>query len=129
MTDRHGDSFVTLSDNIIKTQLIGSFNRLGVEFYASNVKAVVAQLGDKPFAMLVDDLKVEGGTPAAFEALDEYNQWMNTQQIVAKAIVIDSIAQVEIIKARTPAFKNQNIKFFVKEEDALIWLEHQLADF
>lgn len=125
LSDRHGESYVTVSGNIIKARLIGSFNRSGAEYYVRQVKQCVIDLGQQSFSMLIDDLALEGGTPAAFEVLNEYNEWMNEQRLVAKAIVIESLAQMEIIKARSPAYEKQNMRHFIDEASALKWLEEQ----
>ncbi|WP_448211927.1 hypothetical protein [Colwellia sp. MEBiC06753] len=122
----HGDFSVSLINNIISSRLAGSFNEAGCLAYVAAVKEKVALLNAKPFVMLIDDLALEGGTPEAYVALEDYNRWLNTQPIIAKAFLITFSSQKEIILQRTPSLAQQNIAFFKTRTDAEHWLEQQL---
>lgn len=119
----HGQIEVKLQDDIIMCKLIGSFNQDGVKRYAAAVKSAIEQLNGKPFAMVIDDLMLEGGTPEAFQALQEYNVWLNEQPLIAKAFVIDKPMLKDIILKRSPALLDQKIDFFKNVEDAIAWLQ------
>lgn len=127
-TTEHGTSEVTLVDNIIRAKLSGSFNRQGCALYTERVKQIVATLNAQPFAMLIDDLDLEGGTPAAYQALQDYNVWLNRQAIVAKAFIINNNVTKHIILQRSPALLEQNIAFFNNYDDATLWLKQQLSE-
>ncbi|MCV2884875.1 hypothetical protein OE749_09220 [Aestuariibacter sp. AA17] len=122
----HGDFSVVIQDDIIEVQLIGMFNHEGTEQYVNKVKAAVAKFDGRPFSMLIDDLKMEGGTPEAYEILNRYNTWLNNQNLVAKALIIDSEVKKFIILDRTPALKNQNARFFKSRSKAIAWLRDEM---
>lgn len=122
----HGEYAVLLTGNIIETTLKGSFNEYGILAYTQSVEAQVKVLNGQPFAMLVDDFEVEGGTPQAYAVLQEYNARLNKQQIIAKAFLINSCVQKEILLQRTPALNQQNIQFFQDRDIAIQWLQSQL---
>ncbi|AWL13219.1 hypothetical protein HMF8227_02768 [Saliniradius amylolyticus] len=126
MANIHGNFSVRAEEDLILTRLIGSFNRDGISAYAQAVKDAVGELKGRQFAVLVDDLDVEGGTPEAYQELEKYNQWMSEQAIVAKAFVIDNTAKKAIILHNTPALQRQNVAFFTNRESARIWLRQQL---
>lgn len=123
----HGEFTVALSTNVIETTLAGSFNEQGTLLYITAVKEKVAELKGKPFAMLIDDLALEGGTPEAYAVLNDYVKWLNEQKIIARAFLIESEIQKEIILKRAPAFKKQNVNFFKDRESALDWLNQQFS--
>jgi hypothetical protein len=125
--EEHGEFIVTLNGNVIECMLKGSFNEKGTIAYTSNVKAKVEELDGKPFAMLIDDLALEGGTPKAYAALDEYNQWLMSQALAAKALIVSSFAQKEIMLQQAPTLKKQKIEFFTERKTAVAWLQQQLT--
>lgn len=122
----HGQFDVACHDQIIFVKLSGSFNCSAIKAYAQAVKGKVASFGGRPFAMLINDVQVEGGTPEAYDALNEYNAWLNEQAIVAKAFILSSLALKDIIITRTPELQRQNIAFFEHIEEATAWLKEQL---
>lgn len=119
----HGEREVFLKDRIITARFIGMFNEHGVKRITDEIRQCIYQLSGKPFAILVDDLKLEGGTPEAYVVLEEYNQWLNTQNLVAKAMVLTSKAHKAIIDKLSPSRTQQNIQYFVSEDSALAWLK------
>lgn len=121
----HGDSTVVLSESVIETTLKGSFNEQGTLQYIRAVKAKVAELNGKAFSMLIDDLALEGGTPEAYAVLNDYVKWLNKQNVIARAFLIESELQKAIILKRTPAFKEQNVRFFKDREKAVAWLRQE----
>lgn len=123
----HGEFSVVLTGSIIESKLAGSFNELGCSGYINAVKDKLNILAGKPFAMLIDDLELEGGTPEAYQLLNEYNQWMSKQPIVAKAFIISSQVQKDIILQRSPSLLQQNIEFFTDREHAMLWLHGEIA--
>jgi hypothetical protein len=128
--NRHGKCEINLIDErIISAAFIGSFNETAVQNYANEIKRLVNSFQNQPFAMLINNLAIEGGTPEAYQRLDEYNQWLNNQPIVAKAFIIDNNVTKQILLARTPALKQQNIAFFETPTEAKVWLEQQLNNY
>ncbi len=123
----HGTTDVKLNANVIEAVFCGSFNEYAIRVYAKKVRDIIVALEGAKFAMLVDDRAVEGGTPEAYNALNEYNEWLNTQALVAKAFVIDSGMTKSILKKRTPALDQQNVAYFEDIEQAREWLHTQLS--
>lgn len=62
--------------------------------------------------MIIDITKVEGGTPEGFEELDFLNCWLNKTQLKAKAFVINSDVNKNILLSRNSSLSLQNVKFF-----------------
>lgn len=122
----HGQFDVSSHGQIILVKLAGSFNCAAIKAYAQAVKDKIAGLKGQEFAMLINDVNVEGGTPEAYDALNDYNAWLNEQAIVAKAFILSSLALKDIILKRTPELQHQNIAFFESSNTAITWLEQQL---
>jgi len=129
LTVPHGEYKLNIDGNILNLQLIGAFNEIGAQQFTSAMKASIKALNGQPFAILVNDLEVIGGTPEAYAELEEYNQWLNTQKLVAKAMVIISPITLAIVDKYAPSRNEQNIAVFNTEEPALIWLKEQLAQY
>ena len=123
MSVEHGEFSISLEGNIIKTKLMGSFNEFGAKRYTEAVIEVVKQLEGKPFAILVNNLELFGGTPEAYQVLEEYNKWVNQQHMLAKAFVFNAAILATIMKNMSPSMKADNIQMFKTLEDAESWLE------
>lgn len=121
----HGTSQVSAQDGVIEARFIGSFNALGVQEYARKVKALVAGFDGAKFSMLIDNTGFEGGTPEAYQTLDSYNDWLNSQALIAKAFVIQSTMNRHILMQRTPALATQKVAFFTDINEARAWLKQQ----
>ena len=128
MPNSHGTFSLRQENNIIFITLIGSFNEYGLSELAHNLKNRVIALSGERFAILINDTEMEGGTPEAYEELNELNIWLNTKNMVAKAVVVKYEMTLDIIKSRAPALKTQNIKTFHLESQAFSWLKEELND-
>lgn len=126
MTIAHGEHQISIQDSIIYLKLIGSFNDVGAKNFTDAMKTVIATFNGAAFAILVDDLDVIGGTPEAYAELEKYNIWLNTQNMRAKAMVIDSPVILAIINKYAPSREYQNIDVFVNRAEAVTWLKTQL---
>ncbi len=127
MSDRpHGEILLTTQGNILIAQYIGMFNLDGMQLGVQAMQTAIAQFAGEPFAMLIDDLQVEGGTPEAYEALEAFNQWLISQNMVAKATVITSKVKLKIIDSLVASRKKQNHQAFTTMSDAISWLTEQL---
>lgn len=122
----HGENAIVLKDNIIHITLKGAFNEFGAKDVSIKTKEIIYALNQKRFMMLVNLLSLEGATPEAFDTSNEFNKWLNGQNMIAKAIVITSQAIKAIDQKRVPSKSVQNIEYFDNESDALRWLEKQL---
>lgn len=59
--------------------------------------------------------------------LEDYNQWQNQTNLVAKAIVLKTSIIEEFLRAWSPAFELQMVKSFEAQIPAIKWLQTQLA--
>lgn len=125
--EQHGEVLFTVEDNIIIAKAIGSFNEEGAYGYTNGFKDRIEQFGSQPFAILVDNLLMEGATPEAFKVLEAYNQWLNDKPLVAKAFVVKSRVTTSIVTAHSPSINQQTVENFSTIEEALYWLKQQLA--
>jgi len=119
---------VSIQDNIISITLKGSLNESDYKNIAQKVKQFVAQCNEEGFCILVNDLQLIGSTLDAYKELEELNQWLNTQKMIAKAIVIERDTLLDTIQTLVPAIKDQKIKTFDAIEDAMLWLKSQLKN-
>lgn len=127
MDNCHGLIEVNVDQKIITAKYVGLFNRDGLVRELGKLRQAIDELLPEPFAILIDDLELEGGTPDAYEALEEFNQWLNTQPLAAKATVVTSSARLKIIDARVPSRKQQNHQAFQSIAEAEEWLQSQLT--
>jgi len=121
----HGTTSISIDGNIISMKSVGAFNREGTVRAIEKLTLAIENFSQKRFKMLFDYTKVEGGTPDVFEKIDEFNLWLNNQNMAAKALIINSSAMLEILESKSPARKFQNTKNFDNEASALSWLKLQ----
>jgi hypothetical protein len=125
MTIAHGKYKIDIQGNIICVKLTGAFNELGATNFTVAMKKVISTFDGKAFSILIDDLEVDGGTLEAYAVLEDYNQWLNSKQMTAKAMIINSPVTLAIIEKYAPARKQQNIAIFDNQSDAFCWLKTQ----
>lgn len=127
MDNRHGDVQIILKNNIIVATLVGSFNENGAINYTEKVKDLVKILNGKEYAILVDNSNMEGGTPEAYQVLEEYNQWLNQTNLVAKAMIVKTLITTDLIKSLSPSINLQTVRSFHDKKSAMKWLEKILS--
>lgn len=125
MSENHGKSFISVDGNIITIKVIGAFNSEGSAKLIEELKVVIESFYQKQFKLLFDYTSAEGGTPEVFEKINECNIWLNSQNMVAKALVINSDVILTILESRTPARESQHSKNFDNKADAINWLTLQ----
>lgn len=121
----HGKSYISVDGDIISVQSVGAFNEEGIVETINELKSVINSFKQEHFKLLLDYSLVEGGTPEVFDKINQCNIWLNSQNMVAKAVVVGSVIQLEILEKRAPAREQQNIKNFETKASALIWLNSQ----
>jgi len=118
----HGNFTVKLNNNIIFVELDGAFNEHGVLGWVNEIKTIIAQLNGERFAILMDMRKALGGTPESFKVSDQYNSWLNQQNMVAKALIYPSSVYEDMDNTLVPSKKNQNTRVFHDFVEAETWL-------
>lgn len=126
MNTGHGIIDIDIDGDIIIARYIGLFNVDGMERELTKLRQAVESIAPAPFAILVDNLSVEGGTPEAYEVLELFNQWLNTQPLVAKATVSESSVKLKIVDERVPSRQLQNQRSFSTLESARRWLQSEM---
>jgi hypothetical protein len=71
----------------------------------------------------VNNLEMLGGATEAYQELEQYNKWLNSQNFIAKAMVIFSAVTIDIIDLLSPAKKLQTCKNFDNIKNAINWFE------
>ena len=125
MAKEHGQSFISVDGDIIIVRAVGAFNEEGIVNTIGKLKSVIESFGPKGFKLLFDYSEAEGGTPDVYDKINECNIWLNGQNMIAKALVIDSPTKLEILESRTPARRSQNFKNFNDKKKAISWLKLQ----
>ena len=118
----HGKHSIDFINETLVVTLTGTFNDLAVERWTNEVKEIVSTYSGKPFKMLMDLSSTSGGTPEAFDVANRYNQWLNTQNLIAKAIIYSCKMNEAIEQKYVWAKEIQNIKTFNNRREAFDWL-------
>jgi len=121
----HGDFDVSFINNILVVKLIGSFNEFGAIELTAAIKTKIKSLHGLTFCMLVNDIDFHGFTPEAYKVVEESNNWLNKQGLIAKAFVVKTCVQEELDSYFVPAKKEQHSKVFCELETAIKWLKAQ----
>jgi len=125
MSSNHGKSFLSVDGDIITVKVAGAFNSGGISKSIDELKVAIDSFCQGGFKLLFDYREAEGGTPEVFEKINECNIWLNSQNMIAKALVINSNVLLTILESRTPARSSQNSKNFDNKTDAIKWLKLQ----
>ena len=123
----HGEFNINIDNNIIKIAIKGAFNDVGAKAVIEQLVQHIATLNNEPFAILGNLLEFEGGTPEVFAVSDEFNAWLNSKNMVAKALVFTSPALIMIEQTFVKSKEGQNIQYFADEENATAWINSQFV--
>lgn len=123
MTLEHGKYAIIVDENIINITLEEAFNEQGAKALAKELTEIINNFNQQKILILGNLLKLPGATPEAFAVSNKFNEWLNTQNLVAKALVINSPAIKAIDQQRVPSKEVQHIAYFDNEADALNWLK------
>ncbi|MCJ8296339.1 MAG: hypothetical protein MJK15_18225 [Colwellia sp.] len=125
MAVAHGQSSISVDGDIITVKAVGAFNVEGITKTIEQLKFFIEGFGQKEFKLLFDYTETEGGTPDVFDKINECNIWLNSQNMVAKAVVVHSEILFKILESRTPARHSQNEQSFDDIASAINWLATQ----
>ena len=93
---------------------------------AIELKNIVIAFEHAPFVIMANLLEFDGGTPEVFAESEEFNAWLNSKNMVAKALIFTSPALIAIEQALVRSKAKQNIQYFKTELEALKWLNNQI---
>lgn len=122
MFNRHGDVLISVDNQIINVELTGAFNYEGAKYYSTKIKRAINSLKIKKFAVCVDIRGVEGGTPEAFQELEQLNSWLNSNGLIAKAFVKKGSFLCQLLRINCPSLKEQCCQGFASDTPAHEWL-------
>ena len=123
MIPTHGKYHIELRGNTIYKSLKGSFNEDAILEIISKEKDIIKNLNSEKFSILIDVLEMEGATPEAFSVIDNYNKWLNTQNLLAQVFVNKSSFLIEINEERVKSQDKTKTKIFDNLEDAQKWID------
>ena len=118
----HGVYEIQTDGNIIVATLHGAFNEFAVEKYVIDLKVIVNLFNDDNFAMLIDIREYAGATPDALVIVDNFNKWLSSKGLLAKAYVTKSQVLLDLIFINTPSISNVLIARFSEIGHAKEWL-------
>ena len=121
----HGNSSFCVDGNIVTVVMKGAFNEYGFRVFTNCIKSIIDDLQGERFSIMMNMIEATGGTPELYVEAEQYNEWLNSQNLIAKAIVIDSIVTLDIYNSRVKANKIQDYKSFDNELDAIKWLKNK----
>ncbi|WP_421133722.1 hypothetical protein [Alteromonas sp. A079] len=129
MRKQSGHTSLSVNEEIISVTLSGVFNEKEALNYKALLLDAIHTLRGKPFCMLVDNTGVEGGTPEAFDVLEDINASLPGFSLIAKAYVYKSDIVMGIVKQRVLALKKINKRNFTDYQDAMDWLTSEMAQY
>ncbi|MEI6896942.1 MAG: hypothetical protein V5786_05565, partial [Psychromonas sp.] len=100
-----------------------SFNMEGVHCYTGKIKTILSALKEKNVGLIIDNNNFVGGTPDAFDEMEVFNSWLCKKTLKAKAIIIKSQVNKQIILHRNPSLSLQNVSFFTNFQEAHAWVK------
>jgi hypothetical protein len=125
MYPEHGKNIISVEGDIIISKIIGAFNAEGIDKSIADLKVAVDSFCQNEFKLLVNYIDTEGGTPEVYEKINEFNIWLKSKNMVAKALVSNSNVALSIRESRTPKGMSLNERVFDDEINAIIWLKSQ----
>ena len=124
----HGTHIIKVNNRIIFSKISGACNEYNILEFAKKVEEIVNDFNGDSFCLLVDFTDIIGGTPEAFNEANKFNEWLNTQNMIAKAIVATSQSFLVVNDSRIIAQESQDYKNFYNLEDAQKWLESKIKE-
>lgn len=70
----HGEFEISLVNNIIYTNLFGTFNDQGVIAWSNALKKAINSFNGRAFSILVNELEADSATPEALSEAEQFNQ-------------------------------------------------------
>lgn len=110
-------------DDLIIVCLIGSFNEFDIMGYIDDLREFILGRQGKPAYLIVNDFELDGITPEGYLQLEINNQWLLTQNLVAKAIVSNRSIQDSLDFKWTPTLKKLNTRYFADMASAEGWVK------
>lgn len=109
----------------ITLSLIGSFNEVAINHCSLEIKKVVKSLNGAAFTLINNGETFDGATPEAYEASERFNEWLNTQNLIAKANITKSKVLAGLSEKLIDALHDQNVRFFDSVDEAEEWISEQ----
>lgn len=114
---------IEVSEQTIIARLIGNCSGKLAANFTNELKQTIRNISPKPFYLIINIIEFEGATPEAYQIQENFNQWLRSTNLVAKANVISSQLVSNIVGNQMPSRENQLFKICESEEEAKAWFE------
>lgn len=121
----HGNYKVEVFDKTVSVIFKGMFNLLASENVCQIVEDHISSFNGEGFYMMINLIDYEGSTPEAHEAGNQHAMWLESQNCLGKAVIIQTKIVLDIVRNQQEFLnKSQiNTRVFESESDAKAWLE------
>ncbi len=118
----HGAYKLEVNNNTITFNAYGAWNYETAEEWGRELKDIVVQMNNKPWAFLSNLTEWELITPDAKEYISELYSWFNKQNFKYLAIIYGLSVQKSLLEEHHKIFTNVEIEYFDDLDEAICWL-------
>ncbi|WP_159817914.1 hypothetical protein [Colwellia sp. 20A7] len=118
----HGSYTLTVNKNTLTFVAYDSWNYEAAIDWGQELKKLVIQMNNEPWACLVDLTQWELITPDARSYISELYSWLNNQNLQYLAVVFGLSIQKSLLEETYKLFTNVEIKYCVDSTEANNWL-------
>lgn len=121
----HGNYEIDFKKEYIYIKYSGMCNvELAKKFYEEFISRVKGR-NFTNLKVLVDCLEFDGATPDSYTFSSKVNNWLNSNDLIAKAIITREAIIVKLVEYRDNELRKQNIEVFDNIKDGEEWLLNQ----
>lgn len=123
--NEHGVYHLDVIGNVIVCEFSDAFNVEGASEFLRDFRMIVDQMNGEAFAVVSNGVDCDGGTPEAYDLVNQYNEWLATTNCYAKALVFRDTLSRNIYRDRVPAIEQQRefLQEFFSYEEAIEWVK------
>ncbi|MFD2167801.1 hypothetical protein ACFSJY_16225 [Thalassotalea euphylliae] len=120
----HGNYTVEIVDDTMFVNFDGMFNYLASKNLCELAEKKITDLNGNGFYLLINLTNYEGSTPDAHEEGNRHAIWLEKQNCLGKAIVIQGEGMLDIIRSQQEFLSQSKIltQVFKSEDEAKSWL-------
>lgn len=119
----HGEYNLTVNENIIRLELVGSFNIETARVVYRKLKKIIKTFKNKPYYIIENITHFLGATPEAYEVANKDNGWINQfNPPVMRLFIVSNTIHTSIALKQEKELAKQNLIYFNDEESALEWI-------
>jgi hypothetical protein len=118
----HGSYKLEVNNNTITFTAYDAWNYEAAIEWGNELKNIVAQMNNEPWAFLSDLTEWELITPGATGYISELYSWVNDQNFKYLAVVFGLSIQKSLLEEHHKIFTNVEINYFGDLDEANCWL-------